>query len=626
MKKTITILLLLVAIATTQAQTIIPMTNGDCSTAAALSGSSPYVITGYTIVQTAGTLTLASSGISGGTLKIFGTANGSAQGNLTITTDKVDISSYPVNSTFTFSCKLTCGIATSSAQPYNLVIAAYDVNGTLISSAGTNNPVLTLTKVQPNTNVTSQVTINATAAMNANAITPGTDAKYIALQLQMGKMLTNNLTFDDFTLTKLDVVPTTVTGTPSNSALSYEVGNGPSPESTFTVSGTGLGTDAIVLTPASNIEISTTTGSGFVANPSTISLTPTSGTVNSTTIYTRLKSGINGIGAVSASAARVTVFHQTAGTKIIQFTGNVNGMAISNPASTAIGYLQGNGPSAEQTFNVSGSGLTTDVVVTPGSNMEISTTTGTGFASTPITLTQTGGAVAATPIYARLIAGVTSGVYKDATTLVTVSSTGFTNKVQQFTATVSGIIITNPVSTFIGYLQGNGPSAEQTFNVSGFGLTADVVVTPGANMEISTTTGTGFASTPITLTQTAGAVAATSIYARLKAGLSAATYNDATTLVTASSTGFINKTVQFVGTVDLGTALTNSNISIINIIAANGAINVTGVKAGKQIDIFNNVGQKVKSVTAIDNNNISLSTNGIYLIKVDTLVQKVILK
>lgn len=517
MKKTFTFFCILVGFVTIQAQTNIPLTNGDCSSDATftVSGTSSQNISGYTISQTSpAALNLTTSGISGGSMKIFGTVNGTAQGNLTITTALVDISSYPVDATFTFQCKMTCGTATSSAQPYNVTIISYAADGTTVISTGLTSNVLTLTKVQPNTNANAGVAqlIGATAAMKANTVTPGLDAKYIAFQLQMGKMLTNNLTFDDFTLTKLDVAPATTIGTPSNANLSYEAGNGPSAESAFTVSGVGLGTDNIVLTPGSNLEISLTTGSGFVANPSTISLTPNSGTVNSTTIYTRLISGINGIGAVGSSSTRVTVFHQTAGTRIVQFSGNVNGISVSNPVSTAIGYIVGNGPSAEQTFNVSGSGLTTDLIVTPGANMEISATSGSGFASTPITLTQTAGNVASTPIYARLIAGL-----------------------------------------------------------------------------------------PVTV------------------------YNDATTKVTTSSSGLTGKEIQFVGTVDLGTGISNFKTSDLKCIAINGAIQISGVESGKLLEVFNSTGQKIKSIITVENNIIPLSTKGIYFIKVNKCVKKIVL-
>jgi hypothetical protein len=53
---------------------------------------------------------------------------------------------------------------------------------------------------------------------------------------------------------------------------------------------------------------------------------------------------------------------------------------------------------------------------------------------------------------------------------------------------------------------------------------------------------------------------------------------------------------------------------------------VSGVELGKLIDIYNSVGQKIKSITATANNNISLSAKGIYVVKVDDTVQKLILK
>jgi len=96
---------------------------------------------------------------------------------------------------------------------------------------------------------------------------------------------------------------TTTVSTPSNSALSYEVGYGPSAESTFTVEGANLLTD-ITVTTGSNLEISTTSGAGFVGSTGSIMLTKDgSGTVATTTIYTRLKAGLN-LGSTSANANR----------------------------------------------------------------------------------------------------------------------------------------------------------------------------------------------------------------------------------------------------------------------------------------------------------------------------------
>jgi hypothetical protein len=62
--------------------------------------------------------------------------------------------------------------------------------------------------------------------------------------------------------------------------------NANSSEQTFTVSGANL-TENITLTPPVGFQISTTSGSSFVINPSTITLLQSGGTVNSTTIYAR---------------------------------------------------------------------------------------------------------------------------------------------------------------------------------------------------------------------------------------------------------------------------------------------------------------------------------------------------
>ncbi len=86
-------------------------------------------------------------------------------------------------------------------------------------------------------------------------------------------------------------------------------------------------------------------------------------------------------------------------------------------------------------------------------------------------------------------------------------------------------------STLTGftYLEGAGPSAEQTFSLLGLNLDGtDVILTPSVNYEISKTTGTGFVANPSTLTYTAFDGTATTVYVRLKAGLSVNDYNGET--------------------------------------------------------------------------------------------------
>lgn len=120
------------------------------------------------------------------------------------------------------------------------------------------------------------------------------------------------------------------------------------------------------------------------------------------------------------------------------------------------------------------------------------------------------------------------------------------------TATSNPTITASPESlSGMTYVFGNGPSAEQSFQISGSNLTSDLTLTPSANIEISTGTGGSFvANSPITLTQSSGTVAATTIYVRLKAGLSAGTYNETITAASGSTT----KTITAAGSVTLPTA------------------------------------------------------------------------
>lgn len=104
----------------------------------------------------------------------------------------------------------------------------------------------------------------------------------------------------------INVNPATLSG------FTYYVGNGPSSEQSFTISGSNLSANISIDAP-DNYEISTGTGVLFVAADPVV-LTQTGGTVNSTFIYVRLKLGLakgdynnEVITATSAGAAAKTV-------------------------------------------------------------------------------------------------------------------------------------------------------------------------------------------------------------------------------------------------------------------------------------------------------------------------------
>jgi uncharacterized repeat protein (TIGR02543 family) len=100
----------------------------------------------------------------------------------------------------------------------------------------------------------------------------------------------------------------------------------------------------------------------------------------------------------------------------------------SEPTITVSGSLsafnsEAGEPSAEQAYAVSGINLTEDIAITAPADFEISTASGSGFGPS-LTLTQSGGTVASTPIYVRYnraAEGSSSGV-------ITHTSTGATTK------------------------------------------------------------------------------------------------------------------------------------------------------------------------------------------------------
>jgi hypothetical protein len=86
-------------------------------------------------------------------------------------------------------------------------------------------------------------------------------------------------------------------------------------------------------------------------------------------------------------------------------------------------------------------------------------------------------------------------------------------------------------------------SAAQTYTVSGSNLTGNVTITPPADFELSTTSGSGFGTSPLTLTPTSGSVPATTIYVRFNR----ATVGTSSGNITHTSSGAATKSVAVSG-------------------------------------------------------------------------------
>lgn len=113
---------------------------------------------------------------------------------------------------------------------------------------------------------------------------------------------------------------------------------------------------------------------------------------------------------------------------------------------------------------------------------------------------------------------------------------------------VPTITVTPASLTGFTYVVDNGPSTTKTVSVSGANLTANITLSLGDNsdFEMSTTEGSGYTNS-LTLTQSEGSVAATTVYVRLKSGLVVGDSYSGT--ITLSSTDATNKTVSLSGSV-----------------------------------------------------------------------------
>jgi hypothetical protein len=216
---------------------------------------------------------------------------------------------------------------------------------------------------------------------------------------------------DDVTVTcngsVTDIPGATLVANPvSLSGFNYVIGNGPSAEQAFDLSGTSLDLSNVIITPTTNYEISLTSGGIFQSTP--ITITAFDGTA--TAVYVRLIADRT-VGDYNAELISVT--GGGANEIFVSCSGTVEEIVV--PTLTAdptelsgFNYLYEAGPSPEQWFTLSGVGLNaTDVIITPTANYEITLTSGTGFQSSPITISAYDGT--ATSVYVRLIEGLEIG-------------------------------------------------------------------------------------------------------------------------------------------------------------------------------------------------------------------------
>lgn len=250
----------------------------------------------------------------------------------------------------------------------------------------------------------------------------------------------------------------------------------------------------------------------------------TSSTLDFATNNLILQQGTNG-GALSNL---VTVSTGTLAPGAVMCIGTADiGTYLTDNGLTSITFvffnIQFNGDDA---LAVTYGGVTTDVFGNPGNDP------GSAW---------TGNSVSTANQNIQLLAGITTGDldgwtdpslrFETASTTPSTPPTGLIGFGIAPASAGTPVLSVNP-STLNGfnYAVNNGPSASQSYNLTGTSLSpasGNITVTPSTNYEVSLNNST-FSSIAVTIPYTGGALAATPVYVRLKAGLAAGAYNGET--------------------------------------------------------------------------------------------------
>ncbi|MDD2478213.1 MAG: lamin tail domain-containing protein, partial [Candidatus ainarchaeum sp.] len=459
----------------------------------------------------------------------------------------------------TFSFEYRKAYTGSSARQLELIINENQVATSTVfgSNNGADNTVYTFSV--PNVNVAGDVTVKI-----KNVGTTSTKRQTVIDNISWTGYASSTPT--------ISVNPTTLSG------FTYILGNGPSTEQSFVVSGINL-TDDVTISLPTNYEISDDTGENFQAAINPIILTQTAGEVNQT-IYVRLKAGL--VGGIYSDDISLT------STDAADQTLSLSGL-VEVPAYTALPYgetfdadlgdiythsvlgdtkvwdwdtYSGNGFAKMSGYDYSNEAVAEeDWLILPGIDMSVyanaavsfdtawsygtddadnylkfmysSNYTGLGnpndatWVEIPFTQPSSGN-------YSWQSSGtIVLDDLPDETVFFAFKYGGTASNYR--TWEIDNIIIDENLSPILSvtpsalegfsYDHNHGPSAEQSFVVSGANLTDNISINAPANYEISVSSESGYIPA-IVLNHTDGTVDETTIYTRLKAGLAIDTYNE----------------------------------------------------------------------------------------------------
>ena len=297
----------------------------------------------------------------------------------------------------------------------------------------------------------------------------------------------------------------------------------------FVVSGTNIQGDVTITAPTG---FQIRTGSNYFS-ANAITLTSAGGTLASTTIDVRFAPTTTG--AYNASIVVSTPNSGATVTQNVTVTGTADPSSgvptvTVNPGAINFGTVTSSGSASNLSFEISGTDLRADIVLTPSiSNIQIrNASMGGAFSGSPLILTQTGGSVSAQVIEVRLVSAVAQGSFSQrinvtsgtVATLVTVSATNTSGA-------TSDISVSNPdANNFTFATRPSTLSVAQRFLVAGTNLIQPLVVQPvGANasyFQVSSDNANFFSSLSFT-PNAQGNVTQRTVYVRFVPGVNAVT-------------------------------------------------------------------------------------------------------
>lgn len=312
----------------------------------------------------------------------------------------------------------------------------------------------------------------------------------------------------------------------------------------------------IQLNGNNNATWSYTAGTGVASrNYSTGAVTPIApggGGARTTDGYSTIT--VNNLPSTSQLRIRITLFNDNANERWLIDNVIVSGDASTptinaSPNITGLNYFLGAGPSAAQSFNISGTKLDPEddtIYVYAPANFKIATASGGTYVDT-LKFPYTDSVIATTAVWTRLIAGLSTGSYADS--IVITGGTAPTKKIGVSGSVIEPTITPSTTSvTGLNYVVGLGASKPQLFTVSASNLTTttgNLTVTAPANFLICATE-TGAYVTSFNIPFTGSALASANVFVVLQSGLSFNSYADS---ITISGGGAASKKVGVSGTV-----------------------------------------------------------------------------